>query len=111
PAIPNLPGLDTFEGTIFHSAGWNHDHDLTGRKVAVIGTGASAIQFVPHVARQAGHLTLFQRSANWIAPKRDREYSDRVKTLMNRVPALDRAYRAFIWGSFESRWFVFRQGS
>jgi len=111
PAIPHLPGLDSFEGTVFHSARWNHDHDLTGRNVAVIGTGASAIQFVPRVARDAGHLTLFQRSANWIAPKRDREYSERTKQLLNRVPALDRAYRALIWSSFESRWFVFRQGS
>lgn len=111
PAIPDLPGLDSFEGTAFHSARWNHEHDLSGRRVAVIGTGASAIQFVPPVTEAAGHTTVFQRSANWIAPKRDRVYSERVKRLFNHVPTLDRAYRALIWSSFESRWFAFRKGS
>src|SRR3954466_2456105 len=57
PSVPSLPGLETFAGTTFHSATWRWDHDLTGRRVAVVGTGASAIQFVPHVQREAGHMT------------------------------------------------------
>ncbi len=111
PWIPDIAGLESFSGTMFHSARWNHDHDLRGKRVAVIGTGASAIQFVPPVSEQAAHLTVFQKSANWILPKRDRHYSDRAKKLFNRVPALDRAYRALIWASFESRWFAMRDKS
>ncbi|MFE7637322.1 flavin-containing monooxygenase, partial [Kitasatospora sp. NPDC057518] len=62
PAIPNIPGLDTFTGTVFHSSRWNHDHDLTGRNVAVIGTGASAIQFVPAIQPDVNRLDLYQRT-------------------------------------------------
>ena len=70
-SIPDLPGLPTFEGPAFHSAQWNHDVDLNGKKVAVIGTGASAIQFVPHVQKQAAKLSVFQRTAPWVVPRRD----------------------------------------
>jgi cation diffusion facilitator CzcD-associated flavoprotein CzcO len=66
PSIPELPGLERFEGTVFHSARWNHDHDLSGRRVAVVGTGASAIQFVPEIQPRVGRLTLFQRTAPWV---------------------------------------------
>jgi cation diffusion facilitator CzcD-associated flavoprotein CzcO len=69
PSIPSLPGLDTFQGTVFHSARWNHDHDLSGRRVAVVGTGASAIQFVPEIQPQVGHLDLFQRTPPWVLPR------------------------------------------
>src|SRR5919202_1264883 len=72
PKLPDIPGLDAFEGTIFHSARWNHDHDLTGRRVAVIGTGSSAIQFLPEIAPLPQKLTLFQRTAPWVIPKVDR---------------------------------------
>ena len=72
PAVPALPGLDRFEGTVFHSAQWRHDHDLTGRRVAVVGTGASAIQFVPQIQPQVAHLTVFQRTPPWILPRWDR---------------------------------------
>ena len=75
--IPEIAGLDTFAGTVFHSARWDHDHDLTDEDVAVIGIGASAIQFVPEVAKEAKTLTLFQRSSNYVAPKPDGEFSDR----------------------------------
>ncbi|WP_024805817.1 NAD(P)/FAD-dependent oxidoreductase [Nocardia sp. BMG51109] len=74
PALPNIPGVETFRGTAFHSAEWDHEADLAGKRVAVIGTGASAVQFVPEIAPAVGHLTLFQRSAAWVMPKPDLEY-------------------------------------
>jgi cation diffusion facilitator CzcD-associated flavoprotein CzcO len=69
PAVPSLPGLESFEGTVFHSARWNHDHDLSGREVAVVGTGASAIQFVPEIQPRVGRLHLFQRTPPWVLPR------------------------------------------
>ena len=69
PAIPELPGLDTFTGKVFHSARWDHDHDLTGRQVAVVGTGASAIQFVPEIQPRVERLHLFQRTPPWVMPR------------------------------------------
>ena len=72
PAFPDLPGMDSFAGTAFHSARWRHDHDLAGRRVGIIGTGASTIQFLPHVQKVAGHLTLFQRTPPWVFPHRNR---------------------------------------
>ena len=94
PSIPEIPGREDFTGTAFHSARWRHDHDLTGRRVAVVGTGASAIQFVPPVARQAAHTTLFQREAPHVIPKPDRSYGPGLRTAFRRLPgllALDRA--------------------
>src|SRR3954463_15373758 len=88
PSTPKLPGLDTFAGTTFHSATWRWDHDLRGRRVAVVGTGASAIQFVPHVQREAGHMTLFQRTAPWVMPRRDREYGRLERWVYRRLPFL-----------------------
>jgi len=88
PSIPPMPGLADFAGTSFHSATWRHDHDLTGRRVAVVGTGASAIQFVPHVVEQAAHTTLFQREAPHVVPKPDRVYGPRLRTAFRRVPGL-----------------------
>ena len=72
------PGLDSFEGTLFHSAQWDHEHDLTGERVAVLGTGASAIQFVPAIAPQTARLTVFQRSAPYVLAKPDRAYRARA---------------------------------
>ena len=72
PRTPDLPGLDTFAGTSFHSARWNHDHDLRGERVASIGTGASAIQYVPSIQPQVERLHVFQRTAPWIMPHSDR---------------------------------------
>jgi cation diffusion facilitator CzcD-associated flavoprotein CzcO len=74
PSIPSLPGRETFAGRQFHSAGWEHDHDLAGRDVAVIGTGASAIQFIPEIAPRVRRLHVFQRSAPWVINKMDRDY-------------------------------------
>lgn len=88
PAVPALPGLDTFSGPAFHSAAWDHDVSLTGKRVAVIGTGASAIQFVPAIAPDAGHVTVFQRSAPYVVPKPDRTYADWEQRLFVRRPRL-----------------------
>ncbi len=91
PLIPDLPGLDTFTGTTFHSSRWNHDHDLRGRRVAVIGSGASAVQFVPKIAPDVAHLDLYQRTPHWVLPKPDRPYPAALRRLYRRRPAAQRA--------------------
>jgi cation diffusion facilitator CzcD-associated flavoprotein CzcO len=86
PAYPDLPGAETFDGPAFHSATWRHDLDLTGKRVAVIGTGASAIQFVPAIVDQVAALTIFQRTPPWIVPKADRPFDERHRRLARRFP-------------------------
>jgi cation diffusion facilitator CzcD-associated flavoprotein CzcO len=99
PAIPDIPGLDSFRGKVFHSAQWEHDHDLHDRRVAVVGTGASAIQFVPRIQPQVAALTLFQRTPPWILPRNDRENREFERKLYRAVPGLQRLARAGIyWG-------------
>ena len=93
PATPRLQGR--FEGHSFHSAEWDHGYDLRGKRVAVIGTGASAVQFVPHVAEQAAHTTVFQRTGNWFLPRRNRPYPRLYRALIERVRVVQRARRAF----------------
>jgi cation diffusion facilitator CzcD-associated flavoprotein CzcO len=105
PALPDVPGLERFRGTTFHSAGWDHDHDLQGERVAVIGTGASAIQFVPYVQRHAARLTLFQRTAPWVLPRRDRAISTPERRVYRRFPAVQRLARSSIYAARES-WLV-----
>ena len=97
PAVPKIPGLDQFKGAMFHSAHWRHDLDLTGKTVAVIGTGASAIQFIPHLARQAGKLIIFQRSPPYIFPKPDRLYSGAWGGLFRMFPFLQSWHRAYLY--------------
>jgi cation diffusion facilitator CzcD-associated flavoprotein CzcO len=101
PAIPNLPGLATFSGEVFHSSRWNHDHDLTGRRVAVIGTGASAIQFVPRIAPDVARLHLFQRTPAWVMPRADRAITGVEKSLFRAFPPAQRAVRAGIYWARE----------
>jgi cyclohexanone monooxygenase len=99
PKMPEIDGIGDFAGEIFHSARWNHDVDLTGRRVAVIGTGASAIQIVPEVAKKAAHLDVYQRTAPWVMPRRDREYTRLEKLGFRFVPGLQKVYRtAIYWG-------------
>ena len=99
PSIPRIPGLETFEGTTFHSATWDHNHDLKGERVAVIGTGASSIQFIPHVQREAKHLTVFQRTAPWVLPRRDRDFGKKERWIYRHVPFAQRLVRSLIyWG-------------
>ena len=109
PAVPDLPGLGGFEGTWFHSARWDPDCDLSGKRVAVIGNAASAIQFIPEIAPRVASLHIFQRSANWMLPKLDRAYSESEKRRFARFPLLAKLYRSWIWLSFELRWPVFRR--
>ena len=103
PALPAVPGLATFGGPVFHSAQWRHDVALAGRRVAVIGTGASAIQFVPQIAREAAQLTVFQRTPAYILPRPDRAYSERERRRFARWPALMAAHRALIYATHDLR--------
>ena len=103
PSTPDVPGLDRFAGTTFHSAEWNHDHDLAGERVAVLGTGASAIQFVPAIAPRVAGLTVFQRSAPYVLAKPDRAYQERAKKAFARVPGLLRLSREGNYYSNELR--------
>ncbi|MFD7010920.1 flavin-containing monooxygenase [Rhodococcus jostii] len=102
PSVPDMPGLETFGGTTFHSATWNHDHDLTGERVAVIGTGASAVQFVPEIAPVSEHLTVFQRTPAWVIPRLDRELSGSEKGLYRRLPLVQKAVRGTVYGFREA---------
>ena len=87
PAIPRIRWARTSSRAhSFHSARWDHDYDLTGKRVAVIGTGASAVQFVPEVAEQAGRLHVFQRTGNWFLPRRNRAYPPFVRGVIRFVP-------------------------
>jgi len=86
PAYPSIPGLDRFGGTMFHTARWNHEYDLRGKRVAVIGTGASAVQVVPSIAPLVGKLSVFQRSPAWVLPKMDRAYSPAARQRLAQHP-------------------------
>lgn len=101
PAVPAIPGLASFEGTVFHSAGWDHAHDLAGRRVAVVGNGASAVQFVPEIAPVVGELHVFQRTPQWVGPKSDRRYPEWRRRLNRRVPATQAAARLGVYLLFE----------
>ncbi|WP_430227842.1 flavin-containing monooxygenase [Paraburkholderia tropica] len=103
PALPAIDGLDRFEGTLFHSARWDHDYALEGKRVAVIGTGASAIQFVPRIQPRVAQLTVFQRTPPWIMPRRDRAISARRRWIYRHVPLAQRLARAAIYCQLESR--------
>ncbi|MEX0768376.1 MAG: NAD(P)/FAD-dependent oxidoreductase [Microthrixaceae bacterium] len=111
PNIPQIPGLDSFTGTKFHSARWDHDHELQGERVAVVGIGASAIQFVPRVAKVAQEITLFQRSVNYVAPKPDRPFTPRQKWALQHIPGLRQAYRSSIYWRLEFRFRIMKKGS
>ncbi|MEU8705987.1 NAD(P)/FAD-dependent oxidoreductase [Streptomyces sp. NPDC048565] len=98
PKLPDIPGLAEFPGKVFHSARWDHDYDLSGKRVAVIGTGASAIQIVPEVQPKAGRLTLFQRTPPWVMPRMDRAISSTEKWLHRTFPFTATARRGLLWG-------------
>jgi cation diffusion facilitator CzcD-associated flavoprotein CzcO len=101
PKIPDIPGLERFAGPRFHSAQWRHDVDLAGKRVAVVGNAASAIQFIPQIAPVAGHTEIFQRSANWMIERGDIEYSDAAKRRFARHPWWARLYRWWIFARAE----------
>ncbi|MFC6287641.1 flavin-containing monooxygenase [Nocardioides sp. GCM10027113] len=99
PRLPDIDGIDDFQGEVFHSAQWNHDVDLTGKRVAVIGTGASAIQIVPELQKVVGHLDVYQRTAPWVIPRNDRRYTRVERLAFRHLPALQRLARtAIYWG-------------
>ncbi|RZQ60282.1 flavin-containing monooxygenase [Amycolatopsis suaedae] len=103
PQIPALPGIERFTGETWHSARWNHDYDLRGKRVAVVGTGASAIQFVPQIAPDVASLHLFQRTPPWIMPKPDHPMPDWAKRLFARLPGAQRLYRNALYWLLEVR--------
>jgi cation diffusion facilitator CzcD-associated flavoprotein CzcO len=102
PVPPTIPGLDTFAGHCFHSARWDHGHDLRGRRVGVIGTGSSAAQFIPAIQPQVQHLTVFQRTPGWTLPRGNRRISRLERAVYRRFPAVQAAIRR--------RQFVYREG-
>lgn len=93
PALPDIKGLQSFRGELFHTARWNHDYELGGKRVGVVGTGASAVQVVPSIAPQVETLAVFQRTPAWVVPKRDKRYSEAQKRRWARFPSLLRASR------------------
>lgn len=106
PAFPDIPGREAFAGKAFHTAAWNHDVDLTGKRVGVIGTGASAIQVVPELAKIAAHLTLFQRTPPWIMPKHDHAIPERARRRYRRLPLARQLERARLFWLHEVRAFL-----
>jgi cation diffusion facilitator CzcD-associated flavoprotein CzcO len=101
PSVPPLPGLDGFDGPAFHTAEWRSDVDLTGKRVAVVGTGCSAIQTVPAIHPIVDHIEVYQRSPGWTIPKMDFAYSERAQRLFERFPIVQRIDRALAAGFFE----------
>lgn len=93
PSYPDIDGMESFEGAMFHSARWEHDVDLAGKRVAIVGTGASAVQIVPSIAPIVEQLTVFQRTAAWVIPKFDKAYSERSKRFFARFPLFMRFIR------------------
>ena len=111
PSVPALKGIERFRGTSFHSARWDHEHELAGERVAVIGTGASAIQFVPEIQPKVGKLHVFQRTAPWVMPHRNRPLSRFERTLYRLFPPAQRAMRGGIYWARETFLVQFRHRS
>jgi cation diffusion facilitator CzcD-associated flavoprotein CzcO len=97
PAYPDIPGLESFTGALFHTAQWDHSVALQGKRVGVIGTGASAIQVIPQVAKQAAQVTVFQRTPPWVVPKLDRQIGRLEQALYARVPLTQKLLRGLIF--------------
>jgi cation diffusion facilitator CzcD-associated flavoprotein CzcO len=102
PKLPPIPGIDLFEGTAFHTAAWNHEHDLTGKRVALVGTGATAVQVAPRIREQVRRMYVFQRTAGWVVPHVDRPIGPRRQRLYARLPLTQSLARAGIYGLRET---------
>jgi cation diffusion facilitator CzcD-associated flavoprotein CzcO len=102
PAFPRVPGVEDFEGHSFHSARWDHGYPLAGKRVAVLGTGASAVQFVPEIAAEVERLYVFQRSPNWFLPRKNRAYPAPFRWIVRHVPGVQAFRRRFIFEYAES---------
>ncbi|MDW3648395.1 MAG: NAD(P)/FAD-dependent oxidoreductase [Bacteroidia bacterium] len=100
---PDIKGRESFQGESFHSMHWNHDYDLKGKRVAVIGTGASAIQFIPEIAKEVGELIVFQRTPPWIQPKMDNKITEKAKARFRKFPWYQRLWRELIYYFLENR--------
>lgn len=103
PSYPNIQGLENFQGATFHSAKWNHQVDLKGKRVAIIGSGASAIQIVPSIVDEVAHLDYYQRTPSWVLPKPDRYISSTEQYVFEKLPFTQTLYRSAIYASLESR--------
>jgi cation diffusion facilitator CzcD-associated flavoprotein CzcO len=101
PRMPDVPGIESFEGPSFHSARWDHEADIRGRTVAVVGSGASAVQLVPHLVRDGERVVVFQRSPNYLLPKPDMPYRTWHAALFHRLPVSQQAERGGIWAIME----------
>ncbi len=107
PSIPKFPGMESFAGKMFHSAYWEHDYDFKGKRVAVIGTGASAIQFIPEIAPKVAHLDLYQRTPPWIMPRPDRKITPVEQWLLQHVKPMQWLYRFLTYLRYEMRLVAF----
>lgn len=111
PGYAGIPGVETFKGDNWHSARWRHDVDLSGKTVGCVGAGASAIQYIPELARTAGKVVVFQRTPNYIVPRLDRAFSTFEKWLFGAFPLIDRLNRWFIWQMMDLRFAAFKTGT
>ncbi|MGK2855464.1 MAG: flavin-containing monooxygenase [Microbacteriaceae bacterium] len=109
PLIPQIPGIDEFAGAAFHSAQWNHDVDITGKRVAVIGTGASAIQIVPAIVGDVAELQLYQRTPAWVMPRPNNAFPHWMRNVFRRVPGARALLRAGIYRIHEGVGFAMTQ--
>lgn len=103
PSLPEIKGIESFAGETFHSARWDHSVSLEGKRIAVIGTGASAIQLVPELQKVAARVDVYQRTPNWIIPRNERRFSRLEKEVFRRVPLAQRAVRAAVYATLEGR--------
>lgn len=111
PSFAGIPGRERFKGESWHSARWNHDVDLTGKTVACIGSGASAIQYIPEVAKVAGKVLIFQRTPNYIIPRLDKPTPGWLRRIYRTVPLVDRIFRFAIWQMMDLRFRAFKLGT
>ena len=102
PAYPAIAGLEEFAGHSFHSSRWDHGYELAGKRVGVVGTGASAVQFIPEIAGEVAQLTVFQRTGNWFLPRKNRRYPAAIKAAIRWVPGLQKLRRRYIFQYCES---------
>src|SRR5262249_26875741 len=107
PSYPEIRGAGTFAGRVMHTADWDESYDLTGKRVAVIGTGASAVQLVPAIADKVAHLDLYQRTPGWVIPRMDYAFAEETKARFARSPWLQRLFRNLIYWRAESLAFGF----
>ena len=110
PSFPDIPGRDSFAGPMFHTAQWRDDADLTGKRVAIIGSAASAVQVIPEIAGRVAHLDVYQRTPNWVMPRQSYAYPGWLQGVFEKAPLLARAYRGIYFSLMEWRFDAFRQG-